>query len=240
MLLVQRLKKICQCENITVNDNTLNSLCDSRQGDIRQCINALQFSSNSKTPFMAKSTSALVEELKLGEKDNNLITSPFDITQRLFSPQNPNDLTFTYILDYFFIDYDMVPLMIHENYIKFIKDSLISGKKWSALCTAAEAFVIGDVIHKHIYNTQQFVMLPELGYITAVLPVVILKSLYSGRLTEKLDFPKWLGRVSANNKNKRMLQEFCISASGKIGIYGTCITDGLHYLIYQKVGRLFI
>ena len=106
---VKRLRSIADNEKLEINDETLRHLvASSGGGDIRQIINILQMWRNQDL-----SQSGLVAKIK---KDEINMINNFDAAHKLLNcGERPLDDRFPTLrqkLDLFFIDYDMIPLLI--------------------------------------------------------------------------------------------------------------------------------
>merc|ERR1711913_110594 len=98
-------------------------------GDIRQIINQVQF------------FGAMALHGKGGEKDAQVMLSPFDACARLLTGTDTGGkaLDFKKRMDMFFIDTDLMPLMVQENYLKTLppRGSRVSDEDWLQKCADA-------------------------------------------------------------------------------------------------------
>jgi len=77
-------------------------------------------------------------------------------------------------VDLFFIDYSMIPLLVHDNYLSSFEKS-IHGKEASnddvnRLAQAAGYFSFADTISNQIMGNQNWNLLPELALTHAIAP----------------------------------------------------------------------
>ena len=76
-------------------------------------------------------------------------------------------------LDIFYIDYEMVPLWVAENYphaLKDLNDPMLVDK----LALASEAVAWGDNVSTSMREVQDSSILPQLGVVSAVEPAFYL------------------------------------------------------------------
>jgi hypothetical protein len=83
-------------------------------------------------------------------KDSAVMLTHFDATRKLLNRGELDQMKIRDRLDCYFIDSDMVPLMVHENYIASMKKDKLSKADFHKLVKATEGFVIGDILDKNI------------------------------------------------------------------------------------------
>eukprot|EP01056_Protomagalhaensia_sp_Gyna25_P000497 Protomagalhaensia_sp_Gyna_25__496@NODE_1235_length_2039_cov_20_101000_g986_i0_p1_GENE_NODE_1235_length_2039_cov_20_101000_g986_i0NODE_1235_length_2039_cov_20_101000_g986_i0_p1_ORF_typecomplete_len652_score134_88RFC1/PF08519_12/1e02RFC1/PF08519_12/1_9e30AAA/PF00004_29/1_4e12AAA/PF00004_29/3e03Rad17/PF03215_15/2_5e12BRCT/PF00533_26/3_7e07AAA_5/PF07728_14/7_2e07RuvB_N/PF05496_12/6_1e07NACHT/PF05729_12/4_2e03NACHT/PF05729_12/8_5e05AAA_2/PF07724_14/0_00018AAA_22/PF13401_6/0_0015AAA_16/PF13191_6/0_000 len=204
---VRRAMQIAEKEGHRVSESFVNTIYDAADGDMRQLLNGLQGA------LVARPTQpGSLQKYVL--KDPNQNEDAFMVAKRLFSS---SDLTNRQRLDAFFVDYDLVPLIIHENYLRLlIKDP-------NGLATArlvSDAMCYADIINARIRGNSQWELLPDYGFFSTVLPTKKVR----GSLW-RVDFPKFLGRISSTNKHKRQFGELA-AKTGRAG--RRLITDGYY------------
>ncbi len=99
---------ICQDQKLQIDDLTLERVIEASGNDIRQVINILQMWKN--TQMSDKSF------LRNISKDESVMISNFDAAHRMLD-HGKNSLddkypTFRQKMDLFFIDYDLIPLLV--------------------------------------------------------------------------------------------------------------------------------
>ena len=100
-------------------------------------------------------------------------------------------MSFRQKIDLFFIDYDLIPLLIQENYLSSIRKDDYSNKKndtdisnsLEKLAQAASSIAQGDIISKVIRNQGEWGLLPNFGLASAIYPCHLVAS--------SLPFPKF-------------------------------------------------
>eukprot|EP01057_Protomagalhaensia_wolfi_P002081 Protomagalhaensia_wolfi_Nauph_80__2080@NODE_2330_length_1125_cov_17_283610_g1825_i0_p1_GENE_NODE_2330_length_1125_cov_17_283610_g1825_i0NODE_2330_length_1125_cov_17_283610_g1825_i0_p1_ORF_typecomplete_len364_score80_31RFC1/PF08519_12/2_8e30AAA_assoc_2/PF16193_5/0_0039_NODE_2330_length_1125_cov_17_283610_g1825_i0421094 len=198
MAAVKRAMQIAEKEGHGVSESFVNTIYDAADGDMRQLLNGLQ------SALVARPTQpGSLQKYVL--KDPNQNEDAFMVAKRLFSS---SDLTNRQRLDAFFMDYDLVPLIVHENYLRLlIKDP--NGLATARL--ASDAMCYADIINARIRGNSQWDLLPDYGFFSTVLPTKKVR----GSLW-RVDFPKFLGRISSTNKHKRQFGELA-AKTGRAG-----------------------
>lgn len=123
--------------------------------------------------------------------------SNFDACAKLLNARDSRKLSFRDKMDLFFIDYDLIPLLIQENYLS-------SGNEapFDQIVKASESIATGDIVSTSIRRNNDWGLMPNLG---------LASSLYPGHLCGNyLNFPKfpeWLGKNSSQRKIIREIKE---------------------------------
>ena len=107
----KRMREVAKLEGLSVEANALEILVESNGNDIRQVLNAMQM-------WRQKSKNMSFDDVRRRRsnvgKDEILRVNSFDATRCIFNESRRMPLQLRY--DAFFVDYDMIPLMIHQNY----------------------------------------------------------------------------------------------------------------------------
>ncbi|KAI8878823.1 P-loop containing nucleoside triphosphate hydrolase protein [Backusella circina FSU 941] len=85
--IARRLLEICEMEGLESDLRTLSNICESADGDIRSCLNTLQFVRNKSTVL----TKEVLEETGLGQKDMG--KSLFTVWEEIFNKPNARHKT---------------------------------------------------------------------------------------------------------------------------------------------------
>jgi replication factor C subunit 1 len=141
--------------------------------------------------------------------------SPFDLTSRLFRSQEFNETTLQDKIDLFFIDYQMLPLFVQENYIRNGFPALARSaatnqvdmelRSMDLMAQAAESISDGDLVDNLIRGHQQWGLLPLQSVFSCVRPAY-----FCHRSVSQPTFPMMLGNMSKTSKNYRLLKELQI------------------------------
>eukprot|EP00835_Amoeboradix_gromovi_P001430 NODE_65_length_23997_cov_0.327601.p2 type:complete len:718 gc:universal NODE_65_length_23997_cov_0.327601:9279-7126(-) len=207
-----RIAKICAIERIKVAENVIEMLANTTHSDIRQILNILNtFALNPQTTleYMDAKRNATVNE-------KNITMGIFDIVAKAFQ-RSYKQLSMNDQLELFFKDYELSPLMLHENYLS-TNDDL------SVIADVADSISFGDLITTTVRSNQQWALLPSYGISSFVYPLSRLNSQFNGRI----NFPSILGKMSTTNKSYRLLKE--MSWHSHLQHHSTSTTFRLQYL----------
>jgi len=125
----------------------------------------------------------------------------FDAAKRLMTTHNDGS-TIRDKLDLFFIDYDLIPLMIQENYLGSNPPNNASLIDLNRVAFAADLISTGDVLNQAIRGRGEWSLMPNLGFNSAIYPCEIVKP-----FVHFPKFPEWLGKNSSQRKKYRELRE---------------------------------
>ena len=196
-----RLAEICENENIMCDINALEFLCEICGNDFRQCINYIElWAKNHKT---LKFSEIANKDQKLQGKDEIVMIKNFDAAKELLNSKSKN-FSFNKLLDLYFIDYDLIPLLIQENYLSTFSSQNFNNKKEELenISLASDLISLGDNIEKKIKSQMDWRLLADRGLIGCCTICKINKGF--------IPFPKFpeaLGKISSLNKIKRETNE---------------------------------
>lgn len=135
---MKRVIEINKREDMKMDRDTLSKIVESSGNDIRQIINILQ---------MWKNKLLSDKQINLISKDEKVMINNFDAAHRLLNHgQKSLDVrypTFREKLDLFFIDFDLVPLLVQESYLTSMGERKQLGDL-EAMADAAEYISLGD------------------------------------------------------------------------------------------------
>ncbi len=159
------VKKICQKERISFESDLLvEKLIEFAQNDIRRLINLLQdlsyHVSNSKI------TQEKVNEFIEKSREKNIDVGLFDSTERILN----NYLDYETIIKLYESEKVLLPLMIHENYLKKILNK--SKDTWPNIIynivKVSDSISRGDNIETSIYTDQNWYLQNIHGFYTCL------------------------------------------------------------------------
>lgn len=194
------LMNITLKEDIKINsESVVQKLIDYSQYDIRRLINILQ---DVKNTFQTKIVS-------VNNLDNYLESSTKkDVSYDLYKATDGLLTSYKSIdesLKYYETEKVLLPLMIHENHVKYIYYNVDSEDKQIDLSTSiAEVMSAGDVIENYIYGDQNWDLQELHGFYTCTIP-----SFYYNKnkddFIERVEtrFPQDLNKTSIKKINKK-------------------------------------
>lgn len=197
-------KKVIMGEKIKINKlDIIRTIIDHSQSDIRRLINILR---NIKHSYgRSVITPELLEEYFLISKKKDLDPDLYRSTNKLLYNYTSVDDT----LQYYETDRVLLPLMVHQNYIRTILDNY-SGKAISLdlIQEISDCLSTGDVVENYIYGDQHWNMQEVYGLYTCVIPSFkICHAAKKPMKTASTYFPFDLNRTSIKKINKKNINK---------------------------------
>ncbi|XP_065063673.1 replication factor C subunit 1-like [Rhopilema esculentum] len=187
-------------EGLRIPPPVMEQIIVGANQDIRQVLHNLQMWSSTK-----KSMTYDEAKNEAQKSHKNIKIGPFDITKRLFSASDSQNMSLQDKLSLFFEDYSFVPLFIQENYL--LSNPLQArGSKRKVLdlmSSAADFIADSNLVEKKIREAQAWSLLPLQGFFSCVAAPDMMR----GGLGQRINFPQWLGKNSSQGKHDRILQE---------------------------------
>lgn len=198
------INKICNNENIKIkNINVMNELISFSQYDIRRLINLLQelsfhynfIDENNLYTFMEKS------------RKKNIDTCLFDATNKILN----NYLDYETIIKLYEFEKVLLPLMIHENYLRKILYK--SKNDWSNtiynLVKISDSISRGDNIETSIYTDQNWYLQNIHGFYTCLNTAYWINKYKENKIDiENIKFSSDLNKTSLKNINRKNIANF--------------------------------
>ena len=152
---------ICSNENISFStEKNIEDIIKFSQFDIRRLINLLQ--ELSYHSINGKITKQQVSEFINKSKEKNINVGLFDSTSKILN----NYLDHETIIKYYETEKVLLPLMVHENYIKKILYK--SDNPWNNILNISESLSNGDNIETSIYTDQNWYLQNIHGFFTCL------------------------------------------------------------------------
>ncbi len=164
----KRLIEICKMENMNVEENAIENLCESVGNDIRQCLNFLQMWSRKYDQLKYFDMKNNYDKFS---KDTSVMISHFDGVTKLLSRKDYIKMNFREKLNMFYLDYDLVPLLIQENYLTCYSAKDADAKSLNTLkkiAKSADHISFGDTINKRIRMNNNWNLLQDNGIHSSV------------------------------------------------------------------------
>lgn len=198
--IVLRLIEICKNEGIFIDNQTLTYLVESFGNDIRQTINYLDLCSRTK-----RNVNDIKKNCEEVKKDKSVTVSSFDICKILLNKAESSKLNFEQKLDLFFVDFDLIPGMIHENYLSTagINSSSINKKEsLKKIVDGLDHMSFSDTVENRMKSQMEWSLLPDRGIHSTVVPSMIFSSFLGFP-----KFPTYFNKISTIIKINRELKE---------------------------------
>ena len=193
--IINRLVNICREEKMNINEKELDFICESFGCDIRQILNYLELASKTGKVINC-------EDYK---KDSAVTINSFDVCKKMLTRSEFNKYkTYNDKMDLFFIDFELVPNLIYENYISCYNNSNSYTKRESLerLTDSIENISISDIIERRIKTKNDWSLLPNKGLHSTVIP-----SMISSSFIAYPKFPSYYSKISSMKKTKREVKD---------------------------------
>jgi replication factor C subunit 1 len=225
-VIARRAIRIAESEGMRIEQNAAEAIADSCGNDIRQVMNCMQMWSNKK-PTNGSLTMTYKEFKERGSemnKDEMLRVGIFDATKMIIEgPRGMSGADPAAVKDNFykrnnafFVDYSLIGLNVHQNYLKVMISSYNDAKKegdaaalkflermHDATLTMSDYAVAEQAIRGGDMNWS---LLPFSGMLT-VKAGFHASGENGGFLPGFPEFTAWMGKNSTRGKKNRILQE---------------------------------
>ncbi|KAF4652466.1 replication factor C subunit 1, partial [Perkinsus chesapeaki] len=197
----QRVATIAKAEGVHVDTDAVAMLAEQLGGDMRQIINNLEMLSMAAESGKAASVSV---NTRGGGKDVQNMLSPFEVCKTLLSSTLAGRLSFKERCDMYYVDYDLIPLLMQQNYIKCVENVVgpASKRALAGVAKASDLMSEGDMVSTAVRSGQEWTLLPSHCVLSTVGP-----SFYCNNFIGFPEFPQWLGANSSTNKSARLVRE---------------------------------
>lgn len=191
-LVAKRMKAILEGEGKKADTIALEAIVEACGHDIRQVLNQVQFFG-----------SAIAHE-QGSQKDTQVQGSPFDACVRLLAKEDGKGkaVPMAKKLDLFYIDADMMPLMVQENYLRPYEkvNRTLEAEDLSTCAYAAEMIATGDAMQ----GSGDWGLMSSVAAIGTIYPAFLTSA--DGPPIRPA-FPGWLQRRGTSKKAERLAQE---------------------------------
>ncbi|KAJ3126974.1 hypothetical protein HK098_006941 [Nowakowskiella sp. JEL0407] len=202
-----RLKWIAKQEGLEIKPEVVGQLLEMTGGDIRQILNLL---STYRISQQSLSFDQAVGLSKTGEK--NVTLGLWTLAERLLDGRSYRNMSFNEKMELYFLDYDMLPLMVQENYLRntpaLARESAKDEKSFrmetiNLMSQAASSMSDGELIGSMIRGGQHWSLMNVHNVFSCVRPSFFIH----GQKAGQLGFSSYLGQLSKKNKNLRILKD---------------------------------
>lgn len=193
---VSRVMQILLKESIKGQISAIHHLIEAAGNDIRQILTSLELWARNHSELTDLEAKASTD---LSSKDTNIMINNFEAASKLLSSSSSLNLDLQKRQDLFFIDYDLIPLIIHENYLSGFQNTPLS---LSNMSQAADSLAFGDILGTKIRKDAEWSLLQQYGQASSIEP-----GLLTDFSVQYPKFPDYLGKFSTQRKNTRLLTE---------------------------------
>jgi len=208
----RRLAAVARAEKVDIGEAAIRSkIVSDANGDMRHALNALQV----WTPSDSSGPTGH------GAHGKDVEVSPFDALDVLFAGRA---LPFDDRLDGHFVDTQLLPLMVHENYPN------VPGASIEACVPASQSTSDGDLVASVLRQENNWSLEPAHGALGSVRAAALAGCSGAKLPFSARKFPTWLGKQSTTSKNGRLLD--------RLGAGGTTRRERLEFLARISANRL--
>lgn len=220
-VVAKRINKIMEGEGRKADLRTIEAVIEACGHDIRQIINQSQF------------FGSVTAHGKESQKDTQQMLSPFDACEqflgrrdRVAKPGKQVQKSVEQRLDMFYLDADLMPLMVQENYLRAASGSRGTSSAMERCAQAACLIATGDRMSGNW----------EVQSSAAIIGTLYPAYLSADESFNRPVFPAWLQKKAPQTKASRLVQE----VFSKLRLFTTCAskefaTSSYHDLLYQKM-----
>lgn len=160
------ITRVSKSENLNFTEDGKKVLAELAQGDFRRLMFLLQNFSTTNQKSKPVNAQYVYEYYDFFCK-KNLDLTYYQVTDRILNKTYSVDET----LKMFEIDKNLLPMMIHENYLKFINAQCTNFQNKVNNCkNSIDSIIVGDMIEKMMYNTQCWYLRPLHGLSACYVP----------------------------------------------------------------------
>jgi replication factor C subunit 1 len=197
-----RLQGVAKGEGLRMEDAAVLQLVESVGGDLRQALNTMQVWALTERSLTGAGLRARKDAVA---KDMNLRLDANSAAPRLFDTAIPLAAR----EELFFVDYDMIPLHVHQMYPGTLEKSPgADAAKLNRLAKASAAVSDGDLFSTVVMRRQAWGMLPSVALAN------VRAAGWAAGPPSFVMFPAWLGKNSTAGKRGRLLAELGAAMSG--------------------------
>ena len=188
--IIKWVENICRIEKINMFAfEQLKKFVEYCQNDMRKILIQLnELKINYESNFISAS---VLEEFMNIMKKKDLDFDLFKATNKLLTDYKDMDTS----LELYDTEKVLMPLMVHENYHKFINKNEYS--------KVLDNLSIGDILENYIYGEQNWDLLELHGIISCCIPSYLIKKYSNGKKNCPIVFAADLNRTSVKKMNKK-------------------------------------
>lgn len=184
------------------NIDTGYAIVDHAQGDFRRLVSILQ-DLKTKFPKVMITSDNIIEYSSLSKRKDTNVEIFKAVVQMMIKYKGVDECLKMYDKEKV-----ILPLVMHQNYIKTIVQNHFKGEKqFSLINDIAKSIAFGDLVENYIYSDQNWDMQEVHGFLTCVEPAHKINSekmnINMEELKRSFDFPFDLNRTSIKKINKK-------------------------------------
>lgn len=187
------VREICRNEHINIEYNLINNFIEYCQNDMRKIL--IQLDELKMNYGIRLINNEIMEEFMNIMKKKDLDFDLFKATNKILTSYESIDTC----LELYETEKVLIPLMIHENYHKFIR----SNEYFRILNNLSK----GDILENYIHGEQNWDLLELHGLISCCIPSYFINKYSNGIKNQSIDFAADLNRTSVKKMNKKNINK---------------------------------
>lgn len=187
--LIKWINNICKNEQINIDYNIINKFIEYCQNDMRKML--IQLDELKINYGNKKITELYFDNFTNIMKKKDLDFDLYKATDKILT----NYINIENCIELYETEKVLIPLMIHENYFKFIKPNVYT--------KVLDNLSIGDILENYIYGEQNWDLLELHGYISCAIPSYFINKHSNNKKNCTLVFAADLNRTSVKKMNKK-------------------------------------
>jgi hypothetical protein len=187
--IIKWVNNICKNEKISLDCEQIKKFVEYCQSDMRKIL--IQLDELKINYGTNKINSSILENFMNIMKKKDLDFDLYKATNKMLTDYRDIETC----LELYETEKVLMPLMIHENYYKFIKENEYS--------KVLDNLSIGDILENYIYGEQNWDLLELHGIISCCIPSYFINKYSNGKKTGSLVFAADLNRTSVKKMNKK-------------------------------------
>jgi hypothetical protein len=187
--IIKWVGNICRNEKITLDPDQIKKFVEYCQNDMRKIL--IQLDELKINYGTNKINSNILDNFMNIMKKKDLDFDLYKATNKMLTDYKNIETC----LELYETEKVLMPLMIHENYYKFIKES--------EYVKVLDNLSIGDILENYIYGEQNWDLLELHGMISCCIPSYLINKYSNGKKTGSLVFAADLNRTSVKKMNKK-------------------------------------
>jgi len=191
--IIKWVKNICTNENIKLEYEEIKKFVEYCQNDMRKIL--IQLDELKINYGTNKIDTKILENFMNIMKKKDLDFDLFKATDKLLTNYKNIDIC----LELYETEKVLIPLMIYENYHKFVKKN--------NYLEILNNLSIGDILENYIYGEQNWDLLELHGLISCCIPSYLINKYTNGKKNDKLVFAADLNRTSVKKMNKKNINK---------------------------------
>jgi DNA polymerase III gamma/tau subunit len=184
---------ICKNEKISLEYDQINKFIEYCQNDMRKIL--IQLDELKINYGTSKINGSIIDNFTSIMKKKDLDFDLYKATDKMLTDYKDIDTC----IELYETEKVLMPLMIHENYYKFI----IPDKYAKVL----DNLSTGDILENYIYGEQNWDLLELHGFISCAIPSYYINKYSNGKKTGTLVFAADLNRTSVKKMNKKNINK---------------------------------